>query len=691
MDRKKTFLSHNSRDKPFVEQVAGWLEDEAKIPVWLDKWNLIPGDPWQEDMEKALDECQCCVVFIGPGEIGPWQKEEMRSAMDSRVSEKSLRVVPVLLPGVKRPGKESILPRFLRGLTWVEFKGKWDEPGALYRLECGIKGKEPGRDGDYGEIETGVCPFRGLEIFREQDRRFFYGREVLAEQLLDKLAHNRFLAVAGPSGSGKSSLVQAGLIYSLRPLSQVALCTPGEQPLEELAFALRACYPSWEKPPSEQLVERLQKGGNILHYLAREILEFSPQEKLLVVVDQFEELFTQTGGEEMRRGFISLLLEAVQVVNGPVTVILTIRSDFIGKCAFYKELNMFINDNFVQVEPMEKEELRRAIEKPAQMVGLHFEAGLVNRILEDVKGAPGELPLLEHALLELYERRQGGCLSLSAYDAVGGTAGALVNRADTEFNRLDDIEKKILRKMFVLRMIQPGEGTQDTCRRAAKKDLLAIGGDAPRVERVLDRWIKARLLTGTRDTSGRLVLVDVAHEALIRKWHKIREWMEEGREAARLTGILRQAVTEWLEKNRGPGFLFQGARLVQMEGLVKIHSGDLTEDEIEFVKAGAALRAAKERKELLAAQELADARARELKITRDLSTAKSITIKRTRIIIAVIFLSLMAVSYLLYNSNENKKEARINEKKARRQLAVNYWENSRQALEKGKLFYSFHL
>jgi sRNA-binding protein len=337
-------------------------------------------------------------------------------------------------------------------------------------------------------------------------------------------------------------------------------------------------------------------------------------------------------------------------------------------------------------------------------VGLRFEEGLVTRILDDVKGAPGELPLLEHALLELYDRREGGCLSLSAYDEVGGIAGALVNRAETEFNKLDDFEKEILRKMFVLRMIQPGEGTEDTRRRATKEELLSIGsslnkkffggpgggftkkppGRRRQVENVLNRWIQARLLTATRDTRRDLVLVDVAHEALIRKWHKIREWMEEGRESARLTGILRQAVSEWLEENRSPDFLFQGARLVQMEGLVKTHAGDLTEDEIEFVKAGAALREAKERKELQAAQELADARARELKITRDLSAAKSKTLKRTRMIIAVIFLSLMAVTYLFYNSDKN-------EKKARRQLAVNHWENSRQAREKGELLYSFHL
>lgn len=589
-----------------VEQISRWLEDEAKLPVWLDQWDIIPGDHSQEEMEKALDECLCCVVFVGPNGIGSWQNEEIRSATHSRISEKSIRVIPALLPGVKRPGKESILPRFLRGLTWVDFKDRWDDPGALHRLVCGIKGEKPGRDTT--GIQEGVCPFRGLEIFREQDREFFFGRDVLVQRLLDKLADSRFLAVTGPSGSGKSSIVQAGLISCLRLHTEVALFTPGERPVEELAFALRACYPKEAKPPAEQLRKRLHQAGDMLHVIAREMLEFSAKKNLLVVIDQFEELFAQTQNEEHRQCFISLLLEAVEVVNGPVTVILTLRSDFIGKCAYYKDLNMFINDNFVQVEPMGMEELRMAIEEPARMVGLGFEEGLVNRVLEDVKGAPGELPLLEHALLELYERRDGGRLFLQAYDAIGGISGALVNRAESEYKKLDDTEKEILRKMFVLRLIQPGEGTEDTRRRATKEELLSInqtffrgsGGGLSkknpgrrRQENVLSKWIDSRLLTSARDTSGTLELVDVAHEALIRKWDRLREWMAVGREAARLTGILRQAALEWKQANHSPDYLFQGARLVQMEELVKAHVDDLTDDEIEFIEAGVKLRVEK--------------------------------------------------------------------------------------------------
>ncbi|MFC2146566.1 toll/interleukin-1 receptor domain-containing protein [Acidobacteriota bacterium] len=160
-NKYNAFLSHNNQDKSIVEEIAQWLEDKANLTVWLDKWNLIPGDPWQEEIEKALDESQCCVVFLGPNGIGPWQNEEMRTAIEERVSKQTIRVVPVLLPGAVRPGQESKLPRFLRRLTWVVFQQNWNEEYALHRLVCGIKGIPPGKDTK--KTEADICSYRGLE------------------------------------------------------------------------------------------------------------------------------------------------------------------------------------------------------------------------------------------------------------------------------------------------------------------------------------------------------------------------------------------------------------------------------------------------------------------------------------------------------------------------------------------------
>jgi WD40 repeat protein/energy-coupling factor transporter ATP-binding protein EcfA2 len=669
------FLSHSSPDKPTVEQIAQWLQDKAKLSVWLDKWNLIPGEPWQEEIEKALDESECCAVFLGPNGMGPWQNEEMRTALDERVSKQTIRVVPVLLPGAVRPGQETRLPRFLRRLTWVLFQNNWDEEDPLHRLVCGIKGIPPGRDAKKSEAD--VCPYRGLEVFREKDHDIFFGREAVVQRLMDKLNTSRFLAVLGPSGCGKSSVVQAGLIPHLRDQALVTLFTPREQPIEELAYALRKCYPENNRPPVEQLIHRLKGPEKKLHYIAREALEDTDEKNLVIVIDQFEELFTQTGSMDERKKFILAVLTAVEVAKGPVMAILTMRSDFIGKCAFYPDLNTYVSEHFFQVSPMSQEELRSAIEEPAQLAGIDFETGLVNQILGDIKEAPGELPLLEHALLELYERRIGKKITLQAYDEIGGIEGALVKRAESEFAQLDDEQKEILRKMFVLRLIQPGEGTEDTRRRAAQEELLAVGYNSRVAEDLLVQWTNARLLTIMRDTLQKKNFVDVAHEALIRKWDRLQGWMAEDREESRQIGILRNAAREWKRVDKNQDYLPQGTRLVQMEALLKSHTKDLTDDEKEFVNAGITLREQRVKKEK-------EKREKELQDAHDLAAARNKAVKRSRAIILVILLSLILSVYFLYKVNE--KENIFREK-----VVKSYWDESQHAREKGEDLKAVHL
>ncbi len=227
MGRHKTFLSHNSGDKPVVEKIARWLEDEANIQVWLDKWHLIPGDPWQEEIEKALDECECCVVFLGPNGIGPWQNEEMRTALDKRVSEKNIRVVPVLLPGAFKEEKESDLPRFLRRLTWVKLHTDWHEDEVLHRLECGIKGIPPGRP---EETITGISSFWNSGVLGDYYKRLIQqlnkqipkpsvvfnitfrdstqDKEMSLHLLEEFLKDQKKVVLSGPAGCGKSNILR---------------------------------------------------------------------------------------------------------------------------------------------------------------------------------------------------------------------------------------------------------------------------------------------------------------------------------------------------------------------------------------------------------------------------------------------------------------------------------------------------
>ena len=584
-----TVIINDPHDLPMVEEIAQWLEREAGFRVWLGHWRLLPGSDRLEAVEEALDDAGCCMVFAGSRELRDWLDPALQNMLENRVEEQSAHLIPVLLPGVPYIQRESKLPRFLRRLTWVEFPDHWRE-GDIGQFS--VLTKDQGQAGAEVPL-AGRCPFRGLEAFREQDRHFFFGREALVRRLTSYSRDHGFLAVLGPSGCGKSSVVQAGVIPELREKGvPLTLFCPRDRPLEELAFALRGLY-THEPPDTETILSRLRQGERSLHYIVREILqqplivnapETAPdQARLTLIVDQFEETFASTKDETQRRHFIALLLHAVE--RGSISVVLSMRSDFLGKCAAYPDLNAYLNDHAVQIESMDEINLRAALEEPAQLAGLAFEKGLVDRIIKDIAGQPGELPFLGHALLALYQRRVGNKLVSRAYGEIGGIDGALAKYADEELARLSPREQGILRKIFTLCLIQPGEGTEDTRRLSTKEELLSVGGDPDLTQTVLTRWTNARLLTSHRDQERGQDLIDVAHEALIRKWGKIRIWMDEDRETARLLGGLRKAANDWRRQDRHPDYLLQGAPLTRIETLTPCQSGDLGALEQEFLRS----------------------------------------------------------------------------------------------------------
>jgi hypothetical protein len=313
------FLSHSSADKPAVEELARRLAKEG-VQAWLDKWNLIPGDAWQPAIEKALAESETCAVFVGPSGLGPWQNEEMRAAIDWRVREsgRRFRVIPVLLPGAERAERSS-LPTFLAATTWVEFRDSLDNADAFHRLICGIRGVEPG-PGPGRAIYEGQCPYRGLRVFDVNDAAFFFGREALVQWLFNEVRPategqpvNRFLAIVGASGSGKSSVARAGLVAALKhdavPGSSqwpIAIFRPGSDPLESLAVALsRAVNVGQSASALADLIGELHRNEKALHLTTRQSLSENAAGMLLVIlVDQFEEVFTLCRNEELRGAFI---------------------------------------------------------------------------------------------------------------------------------------------------------------------------------------------------------------------------------------------------------------------------------------------------------------------------------------------------------------------------------------------------
>jgi signal transduction histidine kinase len=595
------FFSYDDADRAAIEKLAQGLAQENLRP-WLDTWNWIPGQPWLQAVEEALEKSATCAVFIGPSGAGPWQSGEVRAAIERQLDARPgrFRVIPVLLPGAKR-GERGRLPSFLVSTAWVEFRQALDEPRAMHRLLCGIRGVEPGPAPQ--ARYAGECPYRGLQYFDVAHAPFFFGREAEIGWLLNALRpaasareENRFLAIIGPSGSGKSSLARAGLVAALKRGAvehsaawPVVICRPGSDPLESLAVALSSVTGVAQTLSAvRDLVENLRHDQRTLHLATRLALRDSPPgRRLVLLVDQFEEAFTLCSDESLRQALVDNLAYAANVTGGQTLVLLALRADFYGRCAAYPTLSAALSDHQVLVGPMAGDELRRAIEQPARLVGCEFETGLVETLLRDIRDQAGGLPLLQHALLALWERRQGQRLTHAAYEAIGRVEGALERRAEAVYERFAAPEQRICRRIF-LRLTQPGAGTEDTKRRVPLHELVPATGEFEKVETVIRvlAGAEARLITVE---SGEVLKgeesVEVAHEALIRGWSRLREWIEQDRSALRTHRRLTTAANEWQNSGGDESFLYRGMRLAQAEEWAQAYAEHVNPLERQFLQA----------------------------------------------------------------------------------------------------------
>jgi hypothetical protein len=491
------FLSHNSADKPAVEDIAQKLKN-AGVEPWLDKWYLVPGKTFQSGLADALRNCATCAVFIGPKGFGDWAREEVLIATNRAAKESGYRLIPILLPGVDDPFDFSTLPPFLTQRTWVDFRKGLDDETPLRVLVNAIRGKPPGPGVAHGQADD-TCPYQGLEVFDEEHADFFFGRERDVQRLVEKLKATRFLAVLGASGSGKSSLVRAGLIPALRdgalPQSEGwAICVfkPGSRPLTSLTAKL--LHLSSGKESMQTTLDQMGKDERTLHLAVALALAYKPAGRIVWVIDQFEEVFTLCSGEKERASFLGNLLYASSIPDGQATVLLTMRADFLPKCAAWPDLAARIASQQFLVSPMDADMLRQAIEEPARCVSLGFDPGLVDTILGDVASEPGGLPLLEHALLELWKRRCDHTLTLDGYRESGGVKGAIAKTAEETFRSFSLDEQSIVRRIM-LRLTQLGEGTEDTRRRATMDEVMTSSSETDAVERVVKAMADARLVT----------------------------------------------------------------------------------------------------------------------------------------------------------------------------------------------------
>lgn len=476
-----------------------------------------------------------------------------------------------------------------------------------------------------------TCPYRGLEFFDEAHAEYFFGREELTDRLLDKLRQGQFVAVVGASGSGKSSLVRAGLIWELRRGYKfsgsdrwpIKLLTPGEHPMRSLASVfIDPDLPDLDRAEQLRRAETfLQDGGQGLAQLVQASLPLSSgtttlqtanQPHMVLIIDQFEEVFTLSHGtqaEQERQQFFDSLLGALRSVGDRLSIVTVLRADFLSKCSLYPQLAQYIERNLVLVSSLTYDQIKATILRPAQKVGLECEPNLVYTMLLDVIGAPGELPLLQYTLLELWQRRQphpeGGPsrLTLDTYTELGGIRGTLQKRATEIFYSLTLEEQTVAKRIF-LSLTQLGEGTEDTRRRVLKAELVSPAFSAELVERALEKLVTAKLVVTNREEQppsaldipleqryGALVpisnpssyrncheTIDVVHEALIRNWPLLRGWLDENREMLRRQRRIEQAALEWQASGQllEAEYLLRGSRLIDAEDFVSLYPYELS-------------------------------------------------------------------------------------------------------------------
>jgi serine/threonine protein kinase/DNA-binding XRE family transcriptional regulator len=442
------------------------------------------------------------------------------------------------------------------------------------------------------ELAAADNPYKGLRAFSEADATEFFGRETLTQQLLVRMGEtgdlSRFLAVVGPSGSGKSSVVRAGLIPALRrgglPTSEhwfIVEMVPGTHPLEELEAALLRIAVN----PPASLLAQLREGERGLVRAVRRVLPADEAIELVLVVDQFEEVFTLVQDEAARAHLLNNLLTAVLDERSRVRLVITLRADLIDRPLQYLDFGELLRQRSEFVLPLTPDELEQAIVGPAEHAGLTLEAGLVAAIVRDVGDQPGTLPLLQYALTELFERREGRTLRLTAYQASGGVPGALARRAEEIYAKLDLASQEVARQLF-LRLVTLGEGVEDTRRRVRRTELESVvSSPSPRgylvatnheprtTDKVIDVYGRYRLLTFDHDPITRSPTVEVAHEALLREWGRLRGWLDASRENLRLQRRLTTAAAEWAAAGHDPSFLASGGRLAQFTALAEV--GDL--------------------------------------------------------------------------------------------------------------------
>ncbi len=529
-------------------------------------------------------------------------------AMQGNVSMETVKVaMPVFFKELLKDGQIDRAMAVARGKV-RERSDSW-MPVLFLRLRHGKIWHEPYfEEAVSPTVGTGddKCPYRGLESFEIEHADYYFGRDALVTELLDRLRRAidganpaRFLAIVGPSGSGKSSLAQAGLAGSLRRGAisgssdwPIISLRPGRDPIARLADALKDAWPDrLSKATTEELEEQLTRATGLLEPAGPALQGESGERRAIILIDQFEELFTRCSTEALRRSFVSTVLRAATALGGRCAVVVTLRADFYGQCARYSDLARAIAGNQVLVGPMTPDELRETIESPARRAGLHLEAGLSDVLIEDVRQQPNPLPLLQYTLLEIWTRRSGLVLTHEAYRAIGGVSGALEKPAERAYRLFTKDEQDACRRVLMA-LVQPSH--QKYIKRRTPLRELPDQGESEQVARVLEvlagQAVRLLVIRVEQDE----LQIDLAHEAIIESWGRLRGWLDADLEFQLWRQRLRLAFEIWDRASRHPDHLLRGALLVEATSRLEGRQTELPPQELEFIEASVELRKMRE-------------------------------------------------------------------------------------------------
>ncbi|MBH8562459.1 caspase family protein [Nostoc sp. CENA67] len=544
---------------------------------------------WLEDLQQELEFSQCLII----GAAKAKNSAEFPTALLNTLQKANLQTglsVAGWITGVQRELAESKIWRnyWLGGVQ-----------GVIEVIPAASQQKSQ-------RLDLGICPYMGLKAFSEKDAQYFYGQEALTQKIINEVNQKSFLAIVGASGSGKSSVVQAGLMAQLRlgkqlPTSEqwwIKCLRTGENPIAELAQIMAD---GEENPLQTEGLLHLGGEGFVRWLRTR------TEPMVVLVIDQFEELFTLAAASD-RQLFLDILLEALEYAADRFKLVITLRADFIASCLEVPLLSKKLQESHVLVPPrLTEENYRQVIEKPAQQVELKVQSGLVELLLQDLQQSAGDLPLLQFVLEQLWEHRDQntGELTVKAYrEQIGGIQSALERKSQAVYDSLAP-EEKIVAQWIFLSLTRLGEGTEDTKRQVRKSNLFEGKYSPVIVESTLQKFIAAKLIVvklaedesniGQSRTNDEIteelqllkseVTVEVAHEILIHHWSTLRWWLDENRDRLHQQQRLEKKVKEWQAKNKHPDFLLQKTQLTEAEAFYHKYKDEIKPQEREYIQA----------------------------------------------------------------------------------------------------------